>query len=267
MYLYICILFLPLTFKGLIIIFKIFQNSDFSCDDGICLDRFAHCNQLSECANGEDEIDCRLLQLPDGYNRFVPVASHKEILDLEVTIILLNILKVDDMESYFTIQFGLEIEWLDPRLLFLNLQEKENAVNYEEWSKIWIPNFSLYPTKFFEETAYLSSGSTALLQLSLNDSTVFDSVYSDKRNSFIYPGSNVKILKDQKLTVDFICAYNWINYPFDTQICNISLQLISLRSDQVEIVLEVFNSINAFSTFTINMNNSFVEYRKGGISL
>ena len=182
-----------------------------------------------------------------------------------MTINLINILKVDDMESYFTIQFELQVEWVDSRLLFRNLQEKENAVQNNEWRNIWIPNFSLYPTKFFEETALMSSDSKALLQLSLNDSAIFFSEYIDKRNTFIYPGNNVKILKNQKLTIDFICAYNWINYPFDTQICNISLQLISIRSDQVKINHEVINLINAFSTFAINMSNSFVEYTNGGI--
>ena len=56
----------------------------------------------------------------------------------------------------------------------------------------------------------------------MND-TIFNSEYSGHYNDFIYDGVNVKIVKTNTYTYTFLCDYNWKDYPFDTQNCNMQL--------------------------------------------
>ena len=73
-----------------------------------------------------------------------------------------------------------------------------------------------------EDTAHTTTSSDehhSIVKLSMVNESKFTSAYSDEYlNDFYYEGSNVLISKTNTYSYDFICGYDWADYPFDTQV-------------------------------------------------
>ena len=239
------------------------NTAEFSCDDGMCLDRFSRCNQIPDCQNAEDEEKCKYVDIPTSYNRLVPIASSKQNLDLTVDVKLRTMVTINPAGSTFTMHFRVLTSWSDERLTFINLQVGDNIMSFEEWQKIWTPSFIIKHTKTFTESSYLSSEKESFVYLRAKNSSVFISKYDRMHNNFLYNGKNVEIYKNNKYTIDFTCDFNWRYYPFDTQICHMILQPISVRAKQIKLILNVESEVVEYSTFSIKMLNSSVGMMHG----
>lgn len=174
------------------------NSSEFGCDDGSCMERFIRCNQISDCRNGEDEVDCFLVDIPTGYNNLVPVATNNDELAVSINITLLKILKMDTMDSTFTLQFEMITQWSDHRLRYSNLQSTVNVVHHKEWQNIWTPNFIMKPTKHYDMTSTMNHELHSLILLKMYDDSKYYSEYRKSRNNFIYSGQNVNIRKENR---------------------------------------------------------------------
>ena len=47
-------------------------DDSFTCDDGQCIDINNRCDQVIDCRDKSDEMNCKLLVLEDGYNKDIP---------------------------------------------------------------------------------------------------------------------------------------------------------------------------------------------------
>ena len=47
------------------------SETEFTCDDGQCIEFSGRCDQILHCRDESDESNCLVLQLKDGYNRNV----------------------------------------------------------------------------------------------------------------------------------------------------------------------------------------------------
>ena len=54
-------------------------EDEFTCGDGQCIDIKYRCDQVIDCRDKTDELDCSLLVLQDGYNQAIPPFSMVKI--------------------------------------------------------------------------------------------------------------------------------------------------------------------------------------------
>ena len=87
------------------------------------------------------------MNLVKGYNKNIPPFSRKcfsgEIVSVEVNVSmrLLKIVDIDEVDHTIDLQFEIILEWKDHRITFNNLKERAylNALTEEDTKSIWLP--------------------------------------------------------------------------------------------------------------------------------
>ncbi len=235
-------------------------DNEYGCFDGSCIDKYYRCNHVFDCEYAEDESNCSVLAISPAYDVLVPVSSKQKLVNMSIELVLLNMLKMDPYESLITLQFESLIIWCDDRLQFRNLEPGLTILSFEDWSNIWVPNFLIERTKYFEETRFMIIEKNSLVTVKIINESKFEHIISEHSEDFYYTGDNVKIRKANKYTVELICDFNWQAYPFDIQICKMEIKLISLKSEQIVLNATVTNLIKEFSTFSVELINATILY-------
>ena len=108
---------------------------------------FNRCNKIIDCpGDSSDEDNCNMINFDKTYKKgFAPVTvdPDKNIIKtkIDVSVNLLNILKIDDVDSTFSCQINLLLSWFDERLNFNNLKEDPNynTLSDDVRNNIWTP--------------------------------------------------------------------------------------------------------------------------------
>ena len=122
------------------------NGGEFTCNDGQCVSMRKRCDQLQDCDDGSDEEGCNILSLMKGYNKKNPPYSrmpNETIVptDINVSMTLLRIVDIDEVDHTIDLQFEIILEWRDHRLSFNNLKEEEylNSLTDHDIQTIWLP--------------------------------------------------------------------------------------------------------------------------------
>ena len=105
------------------------------------------CNKIIDCPNdSSDEEICFMVNYEQTYKKeFAPVIMDEneniEKTKINVTVDLLTILKIDEIDSLFSCQIILHLTWFDQRLLYNNLKldSNYNTMSEKEMESIWTP--------------------------------------------------------------------------------------------------------------------------------
>ena len=106
------------------------------------------CDRFPDCEDGSDEKGCNLIALNDGYNKKVPPFEKAGSLgtsvipvNVDVSIRLLNIMSINEVDNSIDLQFEIILEWKDYRLTFSNLKDEPylNTLTDEDIEKVWLP--------------------------------------------------------------------------------------------------------------------------------
>ena len=104
------------------------------------------CDQMQNCLqDSSDEDSCQLLNLMDGYNKNVPpfTFDNKAIVPvtMNVSLRLLQVVDIDEVENSIELQFEIILEWTDNRITFNNLKTKTylNALTDADMFQVWLP--------------------------------------------------------------------------------------------------------------------------------
>ena len=94
------------------------NNTEFTCDDGQCIKMDERCDQLSDCEDKSDEMDCKILDLEKGYNKRVPPVSKKSVqvrklekVEVNVAILLFKVVAIEEEDHSIQLQFQINLEW------------------------------------------------------------------------------------------------------------------------------------------------------------
>ena len=195
----------------------------------------ARCNGRTECLDKSDEFDCAMVSVDKSYIKDMPAPPQHgdKLTKITVSIDLMSILEISEVDSSIEFQFQIYLTWLDPRLTFQNLKDEQflNTISSLDEEKIWIPQ-----VVFFNNPSKLESANDeqAFVTISRNGEKT-ESPPTVLRNVHSYQGSENSLTVSRFYSLPFICDFKMNMYPFDTQICKIQLATTGNSDNFVEL--------------------------------
>nr|XP_040575494.1 uncharacterized protein LOC121124404 [Lepeophtheirus salmonis] len=215
------------------------SRNEFSCDNGTCIDTAMVCNSHNDCYNSEDEMNCSLIYAVEHQKENPPFISS----NLSKTYILLkfhlkSINKIQEFKNSLDLSFDIILKWKDSRISFNHLRElQEFPLTEEEKNKIWIP------AVIFENL--LGSNNKLPINRYVQISALRDTNATWQNNpmSFllerlIFKGSDVTLILKTTKKIQIYCAFDFHDYPFDTQTCTVEIGLSFHIQDTVAFLVD-----------------------------
>lgn len=117
--------------------------------------------------------------------------------------------------------------WYDSSLTFQNL--KKDQTNYlTSKDELWTPYVMVLNMEAKEDCK--EADIRTLFEVIYNEnSTYTESIESEHLNTFLYKGSENPVNHESYWTCKYVCQFDYHWYPFDTQICNIKLNVSELE--------------------------------------
>ena len=126
-------------------------DTEFTCDNGLCVDMDERCNGRVNCLDQSDETDCDIIVATSSYKKDMnpPPMAQEDKAKIIVSIELNEFLGIDEIAQSFHLSYELTSRWKDPRLTYHNLKknENQNVLTKQEQSSIWTPTLILMNTK------------------------------------------------------------------------------------------------------------------------
>ena len=204
------------------------QPGYFCCDDGFCLSSELVCDDIPNCRDKSDERNCDMVKMPDyNYEKIRPPSQiikvdKKEVfsfIDVFATLTILDVLEINDADSFIDIFFKLGVQWRDLHLKYEFLKDNPsmNTLNDTIAEKIWIPRI-----KFFHPAgSTIDFGNTKFIEKG-NAKAMLTKDVDQLNPREIYEGKDTVINFVMKKRMQFSCAFdNVVHYPFGSQICKI----------------------------------------------
>ena len=204
-------------------------EGQFTCDDGQCVTMEQRCNQIPNCRDKSDEVDCKLIILEKNYNKNVPPIIPREGGEqfdptaVNISITLLKIVNMEEVVHKIDFKFGIVLEWTENRVKYHNLKEKSslNALSVEDIGQLWLP-YVIYANTDKNEAVQLEQADSTKTTIVVTREGKFvrSTIYvSDEIE--IFEGKDNKLSMYQTYTKSFQCQYHLQRYPFDIQVSNI----------------------------------------------
>ena len=123
---------------------------------------------------------------------------------VKVSVDILSILEIAEVDGYITFQIDLILEWYDNRLTFFNLNDDHNlnTLSPEEQNALWIPELIFFNTK---DKIVTTNDDKAFTTVTKQDTHRVNSI-EELRNAYIYQGSANPITITR--------TYSIVDWPF-----------------------------------------------------
>ena len=173
-----------------------------------------------------------------GYNKFLvpPPVGDRTKVELNMSVEVINILKIDEVEGSFRTRLFLRRKWLDPQLSYMDLKEdsRVNLLSPSEAATVW------FPEVVFDNIASEDDWMEMLLSKEYNVvrniEGNFDPVgVTDIDNAFMFSGDENSHFLTKEFTILWICQFNMMWYPFDTQTCAMQFKIVNKFADFVDL--------------------------------
>ena len=186
----------------------------YTCNDGLCVDLVSRCDGQVDCEDKSDEFECRLVEESKTYKKHLPPPPqhNKSKVEVEMSIEVINMGGIDEIESKVEFQFILHMTWFEGRMNFLNLRESGRSnLETQEMESLWVPKIVFYNTK--ERLKTLVDEEASMYVKRMGNFTV-------AKNKLVFKGSENSLSVSRFYKTNFICDFDMAWYPFDTQKCS-----------------------------------------------
>merc|ERR1712013_976509 len=123
-------------------------DKDFPCNSGECVLLSQRCDGRGDCSDDSDELNCKTLYWKNKltYSKEIPPpkskakdATNKTVVAISITMV--NILDVKELNGIWRPKFILQMEWFDSRIKMQNLNDdmQLNVLVSEERNDPWLP--------------------------------------------------------------------------------------------------------------------------------
>ena len=203
------------------------NESQFTCDDGQCVNMEQRCNQLPNCRDESDEMGCKILILKEGYSKRVPPITAKGIfgdnvvpVPVKISLTLLKVVAIQEEDHSIELQFQITLEWKENRASYHNLKKEDylNALSMDDINRLWLP-LVVYTNTDQQETTRLGVDWEWSTKVLVKREGNFErSEYEVLDEIEIFKGEENSLSMVQSYTHEFQCVYQLEKYPFDTQV-------------------------------------------------
>ena len=174
------------------------------------------------CRDESDEDNCKMLVKKENYNKKVSPFEYDYVndivipVDVKISVAVMDILSIQEIELVYVAKFRLLMEWYDYRLQYYNLkpERSNNLLSKTEIDNLWVPFAVFSNTKDSEFTKGDDDSEITITRE--GNFTESQDDFMDEIN--IFAGRENKITFQQVYSKTFLCQYELQLYPFDTQV-------------------------------------------------
>ena len=229
------------------------EDDQFTCFSGECVPMDNRCDRIVDCPDSSDEKECAVLHIDQTtYIKEYPpitVDSNRTLIKIPVNISIdiMKILEINEVEGAFKVSFQLHSSWVDERLIYVNLKEDSNLNTLTEKEKedIWTPNIVFSNTKSQDSVIKDRKVIARISRFGIPEPGDMDEAIK----TFYFHGDENPITLSRIYDIRFICSYNMAWYPFDLQRCEL---LMKPFGNTGEYVYLVNNDINYFDKMDLS---------------
>ena len=205
--------------------FSACNSSMYSCHGGNCIPMENRCDGRFDCFDKSDEKDCNIIIEDSSYSKTIspPPKEDEDVNDVHISVDILRILKVDEIEEGFEVKFDLYATWIDSRLTYQNLKKNANlnVLDLAGQKSIWTPVIIFGNTKSSDRSKV---DEESLIRVLPNENFKFtiSNIMGNPENIYYFKGSENILELSRTYRINFICSYNMALFPFDTQTCSLN---------------------------------------------
>ena len=148
--------------------------------------------------------------------------------DVDLSFKLNEILEISEERQTLVTMFSLLLSWYDQRLQYHDLQAAphHNTLDNKRKKKIWIPDVKFINNHAGVLTSSIASDRSAKVKVERNSLGKKNSP-RDAMRRILYEGHENKIKKLGYYSVNTVCIFDLVFFPFDRQTCEIEMDIES----------------------------------------
>ena len=198
------------------------EEGQFTCNDGQCIQMEERCDQMPDCLDKSDEVECHLLVLENGYNKNIPpITSTIPRVDVNIAITLMKIVEIAERDHSILLQFQISLRWRESeRVTYLNLKSDVtlNALTDEDVRKLWLPLIIYDNTNQKDRTRLGALWEWETAVTVTREGNLTRSGIDEVDETEKFKGAENTLTMNQTYTEPFQCQYKLNRYPFDSQV-------------------------------------------------
>lgn len=208
-------------------------ENEFTCWSGDCIKMEERCDNAFDCNDKSDENNCQLLVLEESYKSSVPPVvttlengGARSVIPVfvNVTVNLIDILVIHEKENEIQVRIRAFLEWYEARAKFHNLKVDTmmNMLLPEDVEELWIPKIVYSNTKEMESIKERLKDVSITVKRESSYSTGGAEMLDE---TYIFNGAENHLNLNLDYTNFFICKFELLKFPFDTQVISFKLNL------------------------------------------